>query len=146
MRRRYVWEAVLAVVFLSLGYAFGGARYGHVVMRGASTTGTVVGYETVQHRSRRQDRLRTMRTTYMPVVEFQAKGRTIRFRNWSGAEIAPTSGETVRILYDPEDPSAAMIDQPRNLLPWAPFAAAGTFMVVVALRSWFVSRREHAHR
>jgi hypothetical protein len=146
LRGRYLWEAVLAVIFLALGYAFGGARYGHFALEGASTTGTVVAYETTHRKSRSRDRSRMTRTVYMPVVDFRANGRTIRFRNWSGDEIAPTSGATVRVLYDPDDPSLAMIDQPRNLLPWSPFAAVGAFMAVVAVRSWFVSRRERADR
>jgi hypothetical protein len=89
LSRRYFWEAAVAVVFLALGYAVGGARYGPVIMEGARATGTVVGYETNtdRRRARRHGTTtrRTPRTNHLPVVEFQAEGRTIRFRNsWGG--------------------------------------------------------------
>jgi hypothetical protein len=52
--RRYILEAVVAGIFLVLGCVFGGARYGCVVLRGATTTGTLVGFETNKSRTRQQ--------------------------------------------------------------------------------------------
>jgi hypothetical protein len=78
----------------------------------------------------------------MPVVEFEAADRTVHFRNWWGLRLSPVNGETVRVLYDPADPSVAMIDQGiQNWIPWAPLLAAGAFLALVALRSRVTSGR-----
>jgi hypothetical protein len=41
----------------------------------------------------------------------------------------------VIVLYDPANPSLAMIDRPVwNWLPWAPIFALGLFLVLVAIK------------
>jgi hypothetical protein len=137
-RYRYVGEAAGAIIFLLVGYAFGGARW-HVVSTGTKTTGAIVGYETRRHTSRDshlQDR------SYAPVVEFEANNRTIRFKDVWGMRTAPANGQSVPVIYDAANPSNAMIDGgARNWVPWAPCLALGVFLALVAFRSWLASRR-----
>jgi hypothetical protein len=76
----------------------------------------------------------------MPSVEFQAGDRFVQFQDWLGAKIAGTAKVSVIVLYDPVNPSVAMIDRPVwNWIPWAPTFAVGVFLVLVAVRGAFRS-------
>jgi uncharacterized protein (DUF983 family) len=48
--------------------------------------------------------------------------------------------DRVIVLYDPARPSDAMIDRPVwNWLPWAPIAAVGCVLMLVAIKGWLGS-------
>jgi hypothetical protein len=77
---------------------------------------------------------------FMPIVEFQAGDRIVRFEDWKGSSLAGSLRDRVTVLYDPARPSVAMIDRPAwNWLPWAPIAAVGLFLTLVAIKGWLVS-------
>jgi hypothetical protein len=76
----------------------------------------------------------------MPIVEFQAGDRVVQFQDWLGAKIAGTRNVSVIVLYDPVNPSVAMIDRPVwNWIPCAPNFAVGVFLILVAIRGTFRS-------
>jgi hypothetical protein len=46
----------------------------------------------------------------------------------------------VTVLYDPENPSLAMIDQPVwNWIPWAPTSGVGLILLLVGTKGWLRS-------
>jgi hypothetical protein len=71
----------------------------------------------------------------MPIVEFHTHDRFIQFEDWLGSNSAGALSNPVIVLYDPANPSLAMIDRPVwNWLPWAPIFALGLFLVLVAIK------------
>jgi hypothetical protein len=78
----------------------------------------------------------------MPIVEFVADGKPIRFTSWWGRRSAPSDGERVTILYDPVNPATAMIDLGfHTWVPWAPVFVVGVLLIVSALRGWLAFMR-----
>ncbi|GAC1639592.1 MAG: hypothetical protein NVS9B14_20850 [Candidatus Acidiferrum sp.] len=77
-------------------------------------------------------------TSYEPVITFTAdapRADEFRFQEWKATKTTPTVGTKVPVLYDPQDPEIAMMDRGYlNYLPWAPCAAIGSFLVLVALK------------
>ena len=128
-------QILVGLAFLLLGWTLG-HRQCHLVRSGTRTQGRIVGSSTATFRSGSSGTTGT--AAYMPVVEFQAAGRTARFTNWLGSSFSPTLNQTVPILYDASDPSVAMIDRPvMNWIPWGPTAAVGGFL-------WFFQKfRKH---
>ena len=80
-------------------------------------------------------------TTYAPVVEFQHKGRTYRFKDSiSTNPPAYLRGDEVAVLYVPSDPSTARIDRGR----WnraAPILVGGFGVLFCSLGIWMILRR-----
>ena len=78
----------------------------------------------------------------MPIVEFHTSDRFVQFEDWLGSNSTGALYNPVIILYDPANPSLAMIDRPVwNWLPWAPIFALGLFLVLVAIKGAFRSLR-----
>lgn len=74
----------------------------------------------------------------MPIVEFQAGDRVVQFQDWLGTKIAGNINVSVIVLYDPVNPSVAMIDRPVwNWIPWTPIFVVGVFLVLVAIKGAF---------
>jgi hypothetical protein len=80
--------------------------------------------------------------TYVPVVEFEADGRTYSFEGGTASDPpAYETGERVPVLYDPADPETAQIDKwserwlfPMLIIPAMIIAALVT--TVVMFRAW----------
>jgi len=139
---RYAWipQLFAGLVFLGLGYFMGHAHF-HLIREGVRAPGRIVSYEQKSFRSSSSGTSSTT-TSYMPVVEFHTNDRFIQFQDWLGTNIAGNANVPVIVLYDPANPSVAMIDRPAwNWLPWAPIAAVGLFLVLVAIKGFFKSRR-----
>ena len=69
----------------------------------------------------------------MPIVEFRASARVVRFTDWLGSRSAGQLSDEVTVLYDPANPSQAMIDRPvMNWIPWMPIAVTGLLLVFAA--------------
>ena len=63
----------------------------------------------------------------------------IQFKDWMGTNAAVLNVR-VTVLYDPANPSSAMIDRPVwNWIPWAPAFAVGLFLMLVAIKAWLAS-------
>jgi hypothetical protein len=139
---RYAWipQLFAGLVFLGLGYFMGHAHF-HLVREGVRVPGRIVGYKQESFRSSSSTTSSTT-TSYMPIVEFHTNERFIQFQDWLGTKIAGSKNAPVTVLYDPANPLVAMIDRPAwNWLPWAPILALGLFLVLVAIKGFFRSRR-----
>jgi hypothetical protein len=81
----------------------------------------------------------------MPVVEFPARARVVRFTDWLGSSVRTAGYEGVPVIYRRAEPSLAMIDLPvGNWLPWGPTLAVGFFLALDAMRGWLGRRRRAA--
>jgi hypothetical protein len=139
---RYAWipQLFAGLVFLGLGYFMVHAHF-HLIREGVRAPGRIVGYKQESFRSSSSTTFSTT-TSYMPIVEFHTNERFIQFQDWLGTKIAGSKNAPVTVLYDPANPLVAMIDRPAwNWLPWAPIFALGFFLVLVAIKGFFQSRR-----
>lgn len=76
------------------------------------TEGTVIGYETRYGNHRDDDNGPSRRSvTYAPVVRFTTEdGRTIEFTSGVSRSNKPLNGTKVDVLYDPDNPQHAKVD------------------------------------
>jgi hypothetical protein len=136
---RYIWipQLLTGLFFLGLSHFLGLAHF-HLIREGARAPGRIVAYqEEIFRRSSGSSS-----TSFMPVVEFRANDRAIQFKDWLGSNSTGALYSSVVALYDPANPSVAMIDRPVwNWIPWAPTFAVGLFLVLVAIKGFFQSRR-----
>ena len=139
---RYAWipQLFAGLVFLGLGYFMGHAHF-HLIREGVRVPGRIVGYKQESFK-RSSSTTSSTTTSYMPIVEFHTNERFVQFQDWLGARIEGSKNVSVTVLYDPANPSLAMIDRPTwNWLPWAPILALGLFLVLVAIKGFFRSLR-----
>jgi len=139
---RYAWipQIVAGLVFLGLGYFMGHAHF-HLIREGVRAPGRILGYKQESFRTT-SGTTSTTTNGYMPIVEFHTNDRFVQFEDWLGAGIAGSKNVPVIVLYDPGNPSLAMIDRPVwNWIPWAPTFAVGLFLVLSAMNGFFRSQR-----
>jgi hypothetical protein len=137
---RYAWilQLFAGLVFLGLGYFMGHAHF-HLIRNGERAPGRIVGYKQESFRSSSSTTSSTS-TGYMPVVEFHTNDRFVQFQDWLGTHVAGNTNVAVIVLYDPANPSVAMIDRSVwNWIPWAPVFALGLFLLLVASKGAFRS-------
>jgi len=136
---RYMWipQALAGAILLWVAYGMGHDHF-HLIRAGVRAPGLVVGHE--QQRFGSADGSADATTAFMPVVEFSANDRVVRFRDWLGSASTGGGPDRVTVLYDPSNPSVAMIDrQIMNWVPWAPIGAVGLFLGLVAIKGWLSS-------
>jgi Protein of unknown function (DUF3592) len=134
---RYAWipQMLAGLLFLGLGYYMGHTHF-HLIREGVRAPGRIVGYK--QEAFRRSSG--SSSTGYMPVVEFHTSDRFVQFKDWLGTSIQGSSNVSVMVLYDPANPSVAMIDRPLwNWFPWGPILAVGVLLLLISVRSAFRS-------
>jgi Protein of unknown function (DUF3592) len=139
IRWMFLPQLLVALLFLWFTYLTGHSR-APLVLHGAQTQGRVVSFRAVRRSDRSGANARLSDTDYtsLPTVEFSAAGRIVRFEDWA-APSDPSVGSSVPVLYDAGNPSVAMIDRGAlNWLPWAPCAAIGLLLALVALKGLFV--------
>jgi len=135
LRYAFIPQALAGLLFLGLAYFMGHVHF-HLIREGARASGRIISYK--QENFRRSSG--SFSTGYMPIVEFHANDHFIQFQDWLGSSIAGSRNVPVIVLYDPANPSVAMIDRPVwNWIPWAPAFAVGLFLVLVAVRGAFRS-------
>ena len=114
-----VWMGLLAwAVFLAY-------QSWHFTQSGVAATGTVVENRAIDDADG---------TTYKPVVEFEIDGQVYRFEGGnSSSPPAYRVGQSVRVLYDPADPSQAQINSiwERWLAPFLMGSAAVLMALIV---------------
>jgi hypothetical protein len=131
---RFVQAA--AGLFVLLFGSYIGKEHFHLIRQGVRTQGTIVGYKQESFPDRGGTR---WDTASMPIVKFQAGDHVVQFKDWMASK-APLLNVPVVVLYDPANPSMAMIDRPVwNWIPWAPAAAVGLFLVLVAIKGFLLS-------
>jgi Protein of unknown function (DUF3592) len=129
-RYTYVVQILTGLFLLLLGYVIGKDHF-NLIRQGVRAPGVVVVYKAESFRDSRN----FSSTGYMSIVQFQAGERVIRFKDWLGSSVAGPSGRPVSVLYDPSNPTIAMIDRPvLNWIPWAPTMGVGLFLLLVGLR------------
>jgi hypothetical protein len=140
---RYAFIPQLLVSLLFLGFAYAtGKTHAHLLFRGARTNGKIVELVPVQMRTRTSSGSSWTETIYEPIVEFPAGDRLVRFQEWKGSSSNASLGWSVPVLYDPVDPSFAMIDRGApNWIPWAPSWAIGLVLAFAALKGLFAFAR-----
>jgi len=135
LRYTRIAQAVTGLFLLLLGYYIGREHF-HLIREGVRTQGTIVGYKQENlgpNYSRAAD---SDTFAVLPIVKFQAGDRVVQFKDWmdSGMRLLNIR---VTVLYDPANPSSAMIDRPVwNWIPWAPTFAMGLFLFLVAAKAW----------
>ena len=125
-RYSFIPQFLAAALFLSLAYATGHV-HAHLLFKGARTRGTIVDLKPVKFSDRSSSGSNWYTTIYEPLVEFSAG------MGWS-----------VPVIYDPADPSFALIDRGSwNWLPWAPCFVIGLPVALASLRGFlaFFARR-----
>jgi Protein of unknown function (DUF3592) len=131
-------QLVLGVFLLFFGYYIGNEHF-HLIRQGIRTQGTIVGYkqETMPNGvGVRWD------VAFFPIVTFHAGDQIVQFKDWMGSK-AEVRNVPVTVLYDPADPSVAMIDRPvMNWIPGAPTFGVGLFLVLVAIKGWLRTRAD----
>ena len=131
LRYMYIPQAIAGVVLLIVAYYMGHTHF-RLILEGVRAPGRVVG-----HAQRNLgDRSETSSTlAFMPIVEFEAGDRIVRFEDWLGSSSTGNLPDRVTVLYDRDRPSDAMIDRPAwNWLPWAPIGVVGLFLTLVAVK------------
>ncbi len=142
-RYSFIPQFLAAALFLSLAYATGHV-HAHLLFKGARTRGTIVDLKPVKFSDRTSSGSNWYTTIYEPLVEFNAGDRVVRFQEWKGSESRVGTGWSVPVIYDPADPSFALIDRGSwNWLPWAPCFVIGLPVALASLRGFlaFFARR-----
>lgn len=134
---RFAMGLIVGLTFLIFGTYISGPRA--YVLRGpVKTVGRVTG--SVRRSAAIWNAQHTTQYTvtgYHPTVEFQAGGRLIGFEDWRSTQRLPPVNSAVPVIYDPRDPSKAMIDLALwNFIPWAPITVVGLLLFLNALRYW----------
>jgi hypothetical protein len=137
---RYIFipQLLAAAIFLSFAYGTGKV-HARLLFRSARTQGTIVDFRPalISHRSSSGNS--SYSTIYEPLVEFRVNDRAFRVQEWKGSESRVGLGSSVAVIYDPADPSVAMLDRgPSNWLPWAPCFAVGLVVGLASLKGLFV--------
>ena len=132
--RRYAFIPQLLAAILFLGFAYWtGKDHSHLLFKGSHTQGEVVGFKPVVIRSSRSDSF--SRTANMPIIRFRAGDHITQFQEWKASRSDPGLHAQVPVLYDPTDPSVAMMDRGAiNWIPWAPCAAIGMLLALAGLK------------
>jgi hypothetical protein len=75
----------------------------------------------------------------LPIVEFEAEGVLASFEEHKLVPAGEGVGWTVPVLYDPANPSVAMIDRSNwNWLPWGPALAIAVLLLLTSLKGLFL--------
>jgi hypothetical protein len=137
-RYYFIPQALAALLFLSFAYGTGKV-YAHLLFVSARTQGVIVGLKPVRMHSRSSTGGAAFgQTVYLPAVEFRAGDRVVHFQEWKGEASNGGLGLSVPVLYDPANPSIAMIDRSYwNWLPWAPCFAIGLILALASVKGLF---------
>lgn len=134
LRYAFLLQFIAAIPFLWFA-TITGKQHAHLLVSGTHTTGIIVSVVPVRFSSRSSGTTRSSSTSYEPVVSFVAGNDEFRFQEWKGTAISPRIGTKVTVIFDPSDPDIAMMDRGYlNYLPWAPCAAIGLFLLLVATK------------
>lgn len=137
-RYLFIPQFLAAALFLGFAYTTGNV-HAHLLFKGARTRGEIVALKPVQMAHRSSTGSTNWYTTiYEPLVEFNAGDRVVRFQEWKGSASSAGIGWSVPVIYDPANPSFAMLDRGfSNWLPWAPCFAIGLLLALASLKGFF---------
>jgi len=137
--RRYfaAAQAVTGAFLLVFGYAIGRDHL-HLIRVGHRTEGIIVRF--VLERVHTASGTGSLLSMSLPIVKFQAGGKPFQFKDWMEQRVNYKELR-VTVLYDPANPSTAMIYRPvYDWIPWAPTMGVGAFLLLASVSSWLRSR------
>ena len=130
-RWMFIPQLLVAALFLGFSY-YTGHVHARLLVSGARATGKIIALKPVRMWERSSTTVSSLsRTIYEPLVEFSVGDRTFRVQEWKGSESKAGLGWSVPVLYDPANPSIAMMD--RGLSNWIPWGIAFLIGLPVAL-------------
>jgi len=135
-------HVALGLIFVLFGYLLGHTHI-DLLQNGVRTHGRIVEYKAESFSTiiPVSKNLFGHETVSMPIIEFQAGGRLVRFRDWITDQSGSLDRDSVPVIYNPNNPSIALVDRPViNWSLWAPFFLAGLFLVLVTIRNWLKHR------
>lgn len=146
LRYIFIPQAIAGLFLLILGYSIGHDHL-RLIRSGVRTTGKIVAFKKMiigsPGRPSSIGAQNGARLTFLPIVEFQDKNRTLQFQDWAGTSSPIGLNATVHIIFDSDDPSIAMIDRRIwNWFPWAPTFLVGAFLCLVAFKGWLNLRTQ----
>jgi hypothetical protein len=127
VQRGLPWvQIAVGLLLAALAWHMGHEQF--ALLRGGShTSGRIVRFEQVTSSNAASRPYFALH----PVVEFEAGGRRVQFRDRIGSQSSGGLNETVAVLFDAQQPSIAMIERPVwNWLPWAPIFLVGLLLLV----------------
>src|SRR5438876_859753 len=126
---------LLVGVILVLASPYMSQDHLRLIARGHRAQGHVVAYEQASFFRSTGTSSNDTKTGFMPIVEFSAEGRVVRFRDWLASRSTGNLPDRVTVLYDADNPAIAMIDRPvMNWMPWMPIAAVGLSLIFIGAR------------
>jgi Protein of unknown function (DUF3592) len=146
---RWMFIPQLLVALLFLGFAYKTGRvHAHLLLRGTRTQGKIVGLKPVLFRSGSSSNSNSFsQTVYMPIIVFRAGDSLVHIEEWKGSNSDGGVGSMAPVLYDPSDPSTAMLDRGTwNWLPWGPCFAIGFLLALASLKGLFAFSRHQDAR
>jgi hypothetical protein len=140
-RYAFIPQLLAAVVLLDVAYVTGKTDI-HLLLSGARTEGRIVGFQMRKFYQKNPNSISTGThgyNVYLPIVEFEAQGSLARFEEHKLMPGGEGVGWSVPVLYDPSNPSVAMIDRSYwNWLPWGPALGIGLVVGLASLKGFFV--------
>jgi len=107
LRYTRIAQAIVGL-FLTLLGTYIGKEHFLLILHGIRTEGTIVDHK---QESMANGGAVRWDYAYLPIVRFHAGDRPAQFVDWMEAK-AEVRNVPVTVLYDPADPSTAMIDRP----------------------------------
>ena len=133
----FILQFIAAIPFLWLAYMTGKTQ-ATLLFHSKTAPGTVVAVVPFrQYKTSASGVLYSRGTSYDVIVEFNPGDEPVRFQDRRGTPFAAAVGSPVRVTYDPSHPLTAIMDRGYwNYLPWAPCAAIGLLLSLVALKGF----------
>ena len=133
----FILQFIAAIPFLWLAYMTGKTQ-ATLLFHSKTAPGTVVAVVPFrQYKTSASGVLYSRGTSYDVIVEFNPGDEPVRFQDRRGTPFAAAVGSPVRVIYDPSHPLTAIMDRGYwNYLPWAPCAAIGLLLSLVALKGF----------
>ena len=119
-----------------------GHKHFYLLLDGIITTGTIVEYKQQPF----VDSNRSSTTLFMPIIEFNARDRVVRFRDWLGSRSNGMPGANVTVIYNATEPTVAMVDRPIwNWMPSLVFLM-GLLLLLASIKNYYkYSRATDVH-
>ncbi len=145
--------ALIGIGLLYFAYSTGKVPF-HLIRHGQKIDGKIVDYVLVNMGPKPLIGTAPKKLHWQPIVEFQVGDKSIQFKDRFLSNyfvstyniVKPPPSYPVAVLYDPADPSMAMLDNPSssqlpfNWIPWAPAAIFGALLLFISLSNLLRAR------
>jgi hypothetical protein len=121
-----LFKCIVGLGLMTFSWYLGKSHF-ELLLNGKYTNGIVVAVEQTNYTSPDGH----SQSSFQPLVTFEVNGKSYRFKNYMGSGNAGATGSTVPVIYNPEDPQIAMIDNGwKNYIPWGPIFLMGFFALL----------------